>query len=911
MTPVDHRQRWTRTAAALVASLALSLGAAMPALADDEVSPEPAAAATPAETPPVEHASSPASEPAPVEPPPLAEPSPSASPEPSEPQPGSAPDPSPGQGDGTSSTPDQPLESVPPAPAPELAAVTAFDLEPTADEVPATRYPALAHPSGQSDQPAPPSREKRVLENVHTDAVSAFVDDGVLVAQTKADIDIDGNGTVDLGSRLNAAEVLFHVGEAARLQVPAVAGFEFLGAPGDTIWLAPMVQSPEIIWPGFSTEDPNLRKSASSLDVRLQGVVGPGRVEVFMGADNRIFSSTTELPAWRIGVPQHTHMNWAFTQPGSYTLTFELSGQVDGRPQSARNHYTFVVGDLAAHTRQPSVTLAASASNLGQSEPVRLTATLAPADAVGAVEFWDLSSGALLGHTPVADGQAQFVADALNPGTRRIVANFVPTWSNEFRPASAAVDLTVAGDVQQRPDHTDTQPVPDSQVNAQQPGVVVEVTSTGKQAVTGTAVTARVKDPAFAGRWLSAWLPGQSPPWRGWVQADQHGAFSLELSGAAVRSQQLVVKDDEGVFVGWDRFAVVAPPSTGGTAGNGTGSGTGDGTGSGDPGTDETPRAPGGQTCRPPVTLDRGHIDAFYVSAANGKAVLQLMEDVTGYHVIREAETVLLKVKEAALGTVKGAPKGTPSKGYVLPLTQRSDLIWPGWDTNRTSSSGYTDVSIKVTGVKGPGTVSIYTQGDWGSWAPLLSGKRYKLPGTIREARPVHTHAQWVFSEKGIYKLTVHAVATNPVTGGSIRTASHVYVFQVGDVPLGDAFCGQKAHGAAAAKQVNAAVNKATADALEKARAAEQQADAPTATPTPGTPSPGATPPGSGPAQPGGSGGPPPSGAPTSSTGQAEGNQLLAAGLIGMGSGLLIAGIAGGTVWYVRRLRRAVPDPAG
>ena len=917
--------RWTRTLAAALLAIVLTGAGTLPAaLADDtatgsavqSAAAEPSAEPEPKQVEPKQAEPEPEPEPAPdpePAPKPKTEPSPEPSAEPTE-EPSAAPTGKPAKPEPAetepSSAPEQPTPSVPvpDQTVPEEIgwdeivplATDEAELQPLAASF--ADFPQPTLPVGQSDQPAPASRAKRVIQNVHTDAVSAYLDNGTLVAQTKADLDVDGDGKVDLGTRLVTRELLFHVADAAKVAIPNVPGFDFLGTPGEIIWLAPMVQNPAIIWPGFSTEDPNLRGKATSLDFRLVGVDGPGRVEVFLGTTGRAFSSTTDLPAWRSGVPQHTHMDWAFSRAGTYTLTFEISGQVDGRQQTARNDYTFVVGDLAAHTKPTSVAFQAGKTGLEQGEPVQFTAQVSPADAVGAVQFRDTSSGRVLGHTPVTNGVAEFVATALNPGVHRLVAEFVPTWSSDFKAsASAGVEVTVAGEVQERPSHKDTTPVPGSVLKKHTAGSVVEVTSTGKKAVIGSSLAVRVKSAERAGRWLSVWLPGQKPAWRGWVQADQSGAFSVDLAGARARSQQLVVKDADGGFVGWDRFELTEPPKPGGDGGNNDGDKPDDG--KKDDG--EKPKAPDSKTCRPGITLDRGHIDAFYVSAANGQAVLQLMEDVTGYHVIREAETVLLRVKESAYGSVRGAPKGTPAKGYVLPLTQRSDLIWPGWDTNRTTTSGYTDVSIKVTRVKGPGTVSLYTQGDWGSWASLLNGGRYKLPGTIREKRPVHTHAQWVFSKKGIYRLTVHAVATNPDTGKSIKTAAHTYVFQVGDVPLGDTFCGLKSRGAKTAKQVNAAVNQATKQALEEARAAEQ-ADTETAQPTDG-PTLG---PSSGPLP-----GQRPSGQPeqvgpvpvdTGDGGAAGGNQALVAGLFGLGSGLAIAGITAGTMWYVRRLRRGM-----
>jgi surface-anchored protein len=185
-----------------------------------------------------------------------------------------------------------------------------------------------------------------------------------------------------------------------------------------------------------------------------------------------------------------------------------------------------------------------------------------------------------------------------------------------------------------------------------------------------------------------------------------------------------------------------------------------------------------------PITLDTGHIDTFSVTADNGALKLQLKEDVTGSHVVREAEDVTLKVKESAFtDQIPAHFPGSPS-GYLLPLTQDQDLIWPGWDTNGTAGSGFTDVSINVTEVEGPGEVYLYTLRGFGTVTPLLTNGSLKFPGTLREAAPAHTHAQWTFTKKGVYELTANAVATNPATGQTITSATHTYTFQVGDAPI-------------------------------------------------------------------------------------------------------------------------------
>lgn len=737
---------------------------------------------------------------------------------------------------------------------------------------PAAQAEEVAPLPGQSDQPAPPSRAKRVIENVHTDAVSLFVDDGRLALDSKADVD------GELGKRFAAEATLFHLSDAGSTVVPANPAFGFLGAPGDRLWLAPQTQDHAVIWPGFSTEHPGLRAAAEGewFKVRMIAAEGPGEVEVYLLDDGirRLFSSTVQPPDWEIGVPQHTHMNWAFTEPGTYTLTFEVEGRIGGVTQTAQRDYTFVVGDLAAHARATSTTVSADAAAVEPGDPVTFTARVTPA-AVGAVQFRDTASGAILGHAPVGgDGAALLRIGALPPGEHPVVAEFVPTWSDDFIPsASEALVVTVGGERIPRPEADDAEPVGEERLAAVPAGEGVRVTSPAKTVRAGAVLTARIDEARLhgSGDWVSVWVHGE-PVWLGWAQLDLAGSFTVTIpQRTAPGEHRLVVKDREGALVGWDRFTVQQAQDPGG----------GSTSPPPEPPPVPAPAAPP-QECLPAVTLEHGHIDAFTVSAGGGMAVLQLLEDVTGSRVLREAETVLLRVKESASASIPGLPGG-PS-GYVLPLTQNPNLIWPGWDTNRTSASGYSDVAITVTDVVGPGQVYLYTsQGAFGGWRPILTHGGYTLPGTIHEPQPAHTHAQWVFTRPGVYVLTAHAVATNPSTGESLGTASHSYVFQVGDVPLGDVFCGLTAHGAGAAAMVGAAVQQAGLDAVaaEQAEAAEQDRG-------------------------------PHAHRDTGNARASEDDTLLeslfgsglhpaaVAGIVGGGL-LAIAGIAGGTVWFLRR----------
>lgn len=171
---------------------------------------------------------------------------------------------------------------------------------------------------------------------------------------------------------------------------------------------------------------------------------------------------------------------------------------------------------------------------------------------------------------------------------------------------------------------------------------------------------------------------------------------------------------------------------------------------------------------------------------------------------------------------------------------------------------------------------------------------RYREGSDRHEPAPAHTHAAWVFSQKGIYQLTAHAVATNPSTGRSLTTAPHTYVFQVGDVPLGNVFCEVRVNpdAAAAGAAVGAAVRAAGASAI--AASQTESASGPKRTKRAGTGTRDAL------AR---------DGVGAAAERDAGLDALLAtemhpaaiAGIVG-GGALLLSGIIGGAIWGVRRI---------
>ena len=179
------------------------------------------------------------------------------------------------------------------------------------------------------------------------------------------------------------------------------------------------------------------------------------------------------------------------------------------------------------------------------------------------------------------------------------------------------------------------------------------------------------------------------------------------------------------------------------------------------------------------TVLDHGHADVFRVgSAPDGGIDLKLKEDVTGDGVLHTPENVLLKIKDSALTDIPANFPGAP-QGYVLPLTQNPDVLWPGWETFDVKRNGFDSVNITVSNVKGPGKVHLFSQDSFGEVKPLLDGNTTELPGTITVAQPSHVHANWVFGKTGIYTMTVQATAHK--SGKKFQTKPHTYTWVVGD----------------------------------------------------------------------------------------------------------------------------------
>lgn len=336
-----------------------------------------------------------------------------------------------------------------------------------------------------------------------------------------------------------------------------------------------------------------------------------------------------------------------------------------------------------------------------------------------------------------------------------------------------------------KPTTQDIQPVPDSKLTSTTTGGV-QVLGSENGFYPGQLVTANV-GASHVGQWVSVWLHTSKtdPAWLGWAQVDASGAVKVRTpADATLGGHKLAVKTSGGDLIGWDVLALVNPPDDG--SGGGTGGGAGNGTGSG--GTGTTGNGAGDTTVTPPpavctsgemTIIDHGHLD-YSTLVQNGKLVSRIGDNSSGAEVFRDPAQTVLWLKPSSLTSLPAGygqvgPAG--SQVYIGPQTQAPDLIWLGWSTQNLPQGAVTSpVTWNLTQVEGPGTVKVFTQGEFNGIGDMI----FDGPGSHVIGPNSHVHANWAFSQPGIYRL--HFTQSGTLAGGAPSSDSEVVTVVVGDV---------------------------------------------------------------------------------------------------------------------------------
>jgi surface-anchored protein len=168
----------------------------------------------------------------------------------------------------------------------------------------------------------------------------------------------------------------------------------------------------------------------------------------------------------------------------------------------------------------------------------------------------------------------------------------------------------------------------------------------------------------------------------------------------------------------------------------------------------------------PIVVLSSGHVDVVDVAYEDGALEIGLHDETVEPDVERDADDVVLLVKNAAKTTVPADPAygflGTAGKPtWILPEIQNEELLWPGIATEEIEAGVFAGdtVTLNVEKVTGAGRLAIFTEDALGA-PDVLVNSADGLPDAVGLATGTHLHSSWAFSKAGVYLVKVRATGT-------------------------------------------------------------------------------------------------------------------------------------------------------
>ncbi|QOQ38671.1 choice-of-anchor M domain-containing protein [Trueperella pecoris] len=195
-------------------------------------------------------------------------------------------------------------------------------------------------------------------------------------------------------------DVVYKVSDTARLDVPE--GYDFVG--GKQAWVIPQQEIAAVPWLGWNTQDPAVIEGVNgTVSIVFDGHDGPGDFTAFVQAGNfqgpNVLWDSKKKEAQPIAVElnTHTHVNWAFTEPGVHRLRLTFTATLkDGQTVGAPAFVTVAVGsqttvdqawavvDDAVATALPSATTSSqSGPEKTSSEPASVASTGRSTDRTG------------------------------------------------------------------------------------------------------------------------------------------------------------------------------------------------------------------------------------------------------------------------------------------------------------------------------------------------------------------------------------------------------------------------------------------------------------------------------------------------------------------------------------------------
>ena len=189
-------------------------------------------------------------------------------------------------------------------------------------------------------------------------------------------------------------------------------------------------------------------------------------------------------------------------------------------------------------------------------------------------------------------------------------------------------------------------------------------------------------------------------------------------------------------------------------------------------GNDATPD-PASSLLSDPVEIARGHLDVRLTQASGGNGLtygLAVKDD----SLTNARTSVLRTVGSTTLGVAPNArfvrpaslsdpsydvlgPVGTAT--YVLPETQKSDIVWPGLSTEGIDYAALpegADLTLHLAQAPEGARVAFFQGGTFGAGAKVHFDST-KGDGVVHTTEATHMHGNWVFSAPGTYRIEVGA----------------------------------------------------------------------------------------------------------------------------------------------------------
>ncbi|MEN3614885.1 choice-of-anchor M domain-containing protein [Plantactinospora sp. ZYX-F-223] len=192
-----------------------------------------------------------------------------------------------------------------------------------------------------------------------TPAAAATIETGHLdvldVDYTAGALTLDIKTYSPVNDDLSPAGTTLRLPSTSAITVPSGSAWNCLGAAGSTVYVAPQAENPGLIWAGWNTEDVPTAQGPVRMElVGVSSVPAGGRfalytTDAFGTPTFRLNSTTTTgcpISVWpgNIGAGTHAHGNWAFSAPGTYTLSFRATAQGGSGVTSPTVNYPVQVG---------------------------------------------------------------------------------------------------------------------------------------------------------------------------------------------------------------------------------------------------------------------------------------------------------------------------------------------------------------------------------------------------------------------------------------------------------------------------------------------------------------------------------------------------------------------------------------